>query len=52
MTPRQSRVDPHSPGHGRTRRSRATKFSEKDFWDSTVVEEIRRSGFIDQLDKK
>jgi len=30
----------------------ATKFSEKDFWDSTVVEQIRRSGFIDQLDKK
>jgi ABC-type nitrate/sulfonate/bicarbonate transport system substrate-binding protein len=28
---------------------RAAKFSEKDFWDSSVVEEIRRSGFIDQL---
>jgi len=31
---------------------RATKFSEKDFWDSSVVEEIRRTGFIDQLYKK
>ena len=31
---------------------RAAKFSEKDFWDSSVVEEIRRSGFIDQLYKK
>lgn len=30
---------------------RAAKFSEKDFWDSSVVEEIRRSGFIDQLYK-
>lgn len=28
---------------------RAAKFSEKDFWDTSVVEEIRRSGFIDQL---
>jgi ABC-type nitrate/sulfonate/bicarbonate transport system substrate-binding protein len=31
---------------------RAAKFSEKEFWDSSVVEEIRRSGFIDQLYKK
>src|SRR5688500_1462382 len=31
---------------------RAAKRSEKDFWDSSVVEEIRRSGFIDQLYKK
>ena len=31
---------------------RAAKFSEKDFWDSSVVEEIRRSGFVDQLYKK
>jgi len=30
---------------------RAAKFSEKDFWDSSVVEEIHRSGFIDQLYK-
>jgi ABC-type nitrate/sulfonate/bicarbonate transport system substrate-binding protein len=30
---------------------RATKFGEKEFWDSSVVEEIRRSGFIDQLYK-
>jgi hypothetical protein len=28
---------------------RAAKFSEKDFWDGSLVEEIRRSGFIDQL---
>jgi ABC-type nitrate/sulfonate/bicarbonate transport system substrate-binding protein len=31
---------------------RASKFSEKDFWDASVVDEIRRSGFIDQLYKK
>lgn len=31
---------------------RAAKFSEKDFWDSSVLEEIRRSGFIDQLYKQ
>ena len=31
---------------------RAGKFSEKDFWDASVVDEIRRSGFIDQLYKK
>jgi len=31
---------------------RAAKFSEKDFWDASVVEEIRRSGFIDQLYRK
>lgn len=28
---------------------RAAKFSDKEFWDSSVVEEIRRSGFLDQL---
>jgi NitT/TauT family transport system substrate-binding protein len=31
---------------------RAAKLSEKDFWDASIVEEIRRSGFIDQLYKK
>jgi ABC-type nitrate/sulfonate/bicarbonate transport system substrate-binding protein len=31
---------------------RAAKLGEKDFWDASVVEEIRRSGFIDQLDTK
>jgi hypothetical protein len=31
---------------------RAAKFSDKDFRDSSVVEEIRRSGFIDQLYRK
>ena len=31
---------------------RAAKFSEKDFWDASVVEEIRRSGFINQMYKK
>jgi NitT/TauT family transport system substrate-binding protein len=31
---------------------RAAKFSDKEFWDASVVEEIRRSGFIDQLYKK
>ena len=31
---------------------RANKFSEKDFWDSSVVDEIRRSGFVEQLYKK
>jgi NitT/TauT family transport system substrate-binding protein len=31
---------------------RAAKFTEKDFWDSSVVEEIRRSGFIERLYKK
>jgi glyoxylase-like metal-dependent hydrolase (beta-lactamase superfamily II) len=31
---------------------RAAKFSEKDFWDASVVDEIRRSGFVDQLYKK
>lgn len=31
---------------------RAKQLSEKDFWDSSVVEEIRRSGFIEQLYKK
>jgi NitT/TauT family transport system substrate-binding protein len=28
---------------------RAAKFSEKEFWDPTLMDEIRRSGFIDQL---
>ncbi|HUF41642.1 MAG TPA: hypothetical protein VMR20_06780 [Verrucomicrobiae bacterium] len=28
---------------------RAAKFTEKDFWDSSLVEEIRRSGFVDRL---
>ena len=31
---------------------RAAKLGEKDFWDDSVVEEIRRSGFIEQLYKK
>ena len=31
---------------------RARKFGEKEFWDSSVVEEIRRSGFVEQLYKK
>jgi NitT/TauT family transport system substrate-binding protein len=31
---------------------RAAKFSEKEFWDASVIEEIRRSGFIEQLYKK
>jgi ABC-type nitrate/sulfonate/bicarbonate transport system substrate-binding protein len=31
---------------------RAAKLSEKDFWDSSVVDEIRRSGFVEQLYKK
>ncbi|HEX2228284.1 MAG TPA: ABC transporter substrate-binding protein [Candidatus Binatia bacterium] len=31
---------------------RAKQFTEKEFWDSTVVEEIRRSGFLDQLQKR
>ena len=30
---------------------RAAKFTEKEFWDSSVVEEIRRSGFVEQLYK-
>jgi NitT/TauT family transport system substrate-binding protein len=30
---------------------RAAKLGEKDFWDASVVDEIRRSGFIDQLYK-
>jgi hypothetical protein len=29
----------------------AAKFTEKEFWDPSLVEEIRRSGFIDQLYK-
>lgn len=28
---------------------RAAKFSAKEFWDSSLVDEIRRSGFVDQL---
>ena len=31
---------------------RAKQFTEKDFWDSSLVEEIRRSGFIEQLYKR
>jgi ABC-type nitrate/sulfonate/bicarbonate transport system substrate-binding protein len=31
---------------------RAKQFGEKEFWDSSLVDEIRRSGFIDQLYKK
>jgi NitT/TauT family transport system substrate-binding protein len=31
---------------------RAARLGEKDFWDPSVVEEIRRSGFIEQLYKK
>ena len=31
---------------------RAKQFTEKDFWDPSVIEEIRKSGFIDQLYKK
>ena len=31
---------------------RAAKLGEKDFWDDSVVEEIRRSGFIEQLYKR
>ena len=31
---------------------RAKQFTEKDFWDSSVVDEIRRAGFVEQLYKK
>jgi ABC-type nitrate/sulfonate/bicarbonate transport system substrate-binding protein len=31
---------------------RAKQFSEKEFWDASLVEEIRRSGFVEQLYKK
>ncbi|HXF75583.1 MAG TPA: ABC transporter substrate-binding protein [Methylomirabilota bacterium] len=31
---------------------RARSFTEKDFWDSSLVEEIRKSGFVDQLYRK
>jgi ABC-type nitrate/sulfonate/bicarbonate transport system substrate-binding protein len=31
---------------------RAKQFSEKEFWNSSAVEEIRRSGFVEQLYKK
>ena len=31
---------------------RAKQFSEKEFWNSSAVEEIRRSGFVEQLCKK
>ncbi len=31
---------------------RAAKLSEKDFWDSSVVDEIHRSGFVEQLYKR
>jgi hypothetical protein len=30
----------------------AKQFSEKEFWNFSVVEEIRRSGFVEQLCKK
>jgi hypothetical protein len=30
---------------------RAKQATEKTFWDSSLVEEIRRSGFIEQLYK-
>ena len=31
---------------------RAKQFTEKDFWDSSLVEEIRKSGFVEQLYRK
>ena len=31
---------------------RAKQASEKTFWDSSLIEEIRRSGFVDRLYKK
>lgn len=31
---------------------RAKQFTEKDFWDPSLVDEIRRSGFVEQLYKK
>jgi ABC-type nitrate/sulfonate/bicarbonate transport system substrate-binding protein len=31
---------------------RAKQFTEKDFWDPSMVEEIRRSGFVEQLYRK
>jgi ABC-type nitrate/sulfonate/bicarbonate transport system substrate-binding protein len=31
---------------------RAAKFSAKEFWDPSLVEEIRRSGFVEQLYKQ
>jgi len=31
---------------------RAAKFSAKEFWDPSAVEEIRRSGFVEQLYKR
>lgn len=31
---------------------RARSFTAKDFWDSRLVEEIRKSGFVDQLYRK
>ena len=31
--------------------ARAAKLAEKDFWDATVVDEIRRAGSGDQLRK-
>jgi hypothetical protein len=30
---------------------RAKQATEKNFWDSSLIEEIRRSGFIEQLYK-
>ena len=31
---------------------RAKQFTDKDFWDSSLVEEIRKSGFVEQLYRK
>jgi hypothetical protein len=31
---------------------RAKQFSDKKFWDPSWVEEIRRSGFVEQLYKR
>ena len=31
---------------------RARQFSDKEFWDSSLIEEIRRSGFVEQIYKK
>ena len=30
---------------------RAKQLSDKDFWDPSLVDEIRRSGFVEQLYK-
>jgi ABC-type nitrate/sulfonate/bicarbonate transport system substrate-binding protein len=31
---------------------RARQFSDKEFWDPSLIEEIRRSGFVEQLYRK